>query len=166
VNLIKQAAEFGLQAGGAQTLAGFLVYLTDIYALGLDVAGGLRFPTSFYWDQNDATRAFGKRFMAERQAMPTQNQANVYAATLHFLRGMAQAGSRDAVAVGRAMRALPVQYFGADTTMRADGRVLHDLTLYRVEAPGESQGAWDLLAPTGIVAAAEAFAPMNPACAA
>ncbi len=166
VNLIKQAAEFGLQAGGAQTLAGFLVYLTDIHALGLDVAQGLRFPTSFYWDQNDASRAFGRRFMAERQAMPTQNQANVYAATLHFLRGMAQAGSRDAVAVGRAMRALPVQYFGTDTTMRADGRVLHDLTLYRVKAPGESRGVWDLLDPVGAVAAAEAFAPMNPACAA
>ncbi len=166
VNLVKQAAEFGLQAGGAQTLAGFLVYLTDIHALGLDVAQGLRFPTSFYWDQNDAARAFGKRFMTERQAMPTQNQANVYAATLHFLRGMAQAGSRDAVAVGRAMRALPVQYFGADTTMRADGRVMHDLTLYRVKAPGESRGAWDLLDPVGAVPAAEAFAPMNPACAA
>ena len=164
VNLVKQAAEFGLQAGGAQTLAGFLVYLTDIHALGLDVAQGLRFPTSFYWDRNDAARAFGKRFMAERQAMPTQNQANVYAATLHFLRGMAQAGTRDAVAIGRAMRGLPVQYFGADTTMRADGRVLHDLTLYRVKAPGESRGAWDLLAPVGAVPAAEAFAPMNPAC--
>ncbi len=166
VNLIKQAAEFGLQAGGAQTLAGFLVYLTDIHALGLEVAQGLRFPTSFYWDQNDAARAFGKRFMAERQAMPTQNQANVYAATLHFLRGMAQAGTRDALAVSRAMRAMPVQYFGADTTMRADGRVLHDLTLYRVKAPGESRGAWDLLAPVGVVPAAEAFAAMNPACAA
>ena len=164
VNLVKQAAEFGLQAGGKQVMAGFLVYLTDIKALGLEVAQGLRFPSSFYWDQNDATRAFGQRFMAERQAMPTQNQANVYAATLHFLRGMAQAGTRDAVAVGQAMRALPVRYFGADTTMRADGRVLHDLTLYRVKAPGESRTAWDLLAPVGTIPAADAFVPMNPAC--
>jgi len=166
VNLVKQAAEFGLQAGGKQVMAGFLVYLTDIKALGLEVAQGLRFPSSFYWDQNDATRAFGQRFMAERQAMPTQNQANVYAATLHFLRGMAQAGTRDAVAVGQAMRAMPVRYFGADTTMRADGRVLHDLTLYRVKAPGESRAAWDLLAPVGTIPAADAFVPMNPACAA
>ena len=166
VNLVKQAAEFGLQAGGKQVMAGFLVYLTDIKALGLEVAQGLRFPSSFYWDTNEATRAFGQRFMADRQAMPTQNQANVYAATLHFLRGMAQAGTRDAVAVGQAMRALPVRYFGADTTMRADGRVLHDLTLYRVKAPGESRAAWDLLAPVGTIPAADAFVPMNPACAA
>ncbi len=164
VNLLKQAAEFGMQTGGPQTLAGFLVYLTDIHALGLDVAQGLRFPTSFYWDQNPAARAFGQRFMAERKAMPTQNQANVYAATTHFLRAMAQAGTRDALAVGRAMRALPVGYFGADTTMRADGRVLHDLTLYRVKAPGESKGAWDYLAPVGDVAAGEAFLAVNPAC--
>lgn len=166
VNLVKQAAEFGLQASGKQVMAGFLVYLTDIKALGLEVAQGLRFPSSFYWDTNEATRAFGQRFMADRQAMPTQNQANVYAATLHFLRGMAQAGTRDAVAVGQAMRALPVRYFGADTTMRADGRVLHDLTLYRVKAPGESRAAWDLLAPVGTIPAADAFVPMNPACAA
>ncbi len=164
VNLVKQAAEFGLLTGGAQTLAGFLVYLTDIHALGLEVAQGLRFPTSFYWDQNEASRAFGRRFMAERQAMPTQNQANVYAATLHFLRGMAQAGTRDAVAVGRAMRGLPVTYFGADTTMRADGRVLHDLTLYRVKAPGDSKGPWDYLAPAGTLPAAQAFMAVNPAC--
>ena len=166
VNLVKQAAEFGLQASGKQVMAGFLVYLTDIKALGLEVAQGLRFPSSFYWDTNEATRAFGQRFMADRQAMPTQNQANVYAATLHFLRGMAQAGTRDAVAVGQAMRVLPVRYFGADTTMRADGRVLHDLTLYRVKAPGESRAAWDLLAPVGTIPAADAFVPMNPACAA
>ena len=166
VNLVKQAAEFGLQASGKQVMAGFLVYLTDIKALGLEVAQGLRFPSSFYWDTNEATRAFGQRFMADRQAMPTQNQANVYAATLHFLRGMAQAGTRDAVAVGQAMRALPVRYFGADTTMRADGRVLHDLTLYRVKAPGESRAAWDLLAPVGTIPAADAFVPTNPACAA
>ncbi len=165
VNLLKQAAEFGMQTGGPQTLAGFLVYLTDIHALGLDVAQGLRFPTSFYWDQNPAARAFGQRFMAERKAMPTQNQANVYAATTHFLRAVAQAGTRDALAVGRAMRAMPVGYFGADATMRADGRVLRDLTLYRVKAPGESTGAWDYLAPVGSVTAGEAFLAINPACA-
>ena len=166
VNLIKQAAEFGLQAGGKQTLAGFLVYVTDIQALGLEVAQGFRFPGSFYWDTDTGTRAFGQRFMAERGAMPTSNQANVYAATLHFLRAMAQAGTRDTVAVGRAMRALPVQYFGRETTMRGDGRVLHDLVLYRVKAPGESRGAWDLLAPMGSVPAGEAFLGMNPACSA
>jgi branched-chain amino acid transport system substrate-binding protein len=154
VNLIKQLAEFGLQGKSGQTLAGFLVYISDIDALGLDVAQGLRFPTSFYWDQSDGARAFAKRFFAERKAMPTQNQANVYAATLHFLKSMAQAGARDPLAVNKAMRTLPVAYFGADTTMRADGRVLHDVALYRVKSPAESKAPWDYLARI----------PANPAC--
>ena len=164
VNLIKQLAEFGLQGKTGQTLAGFLVYITDIDALGLDVAQGFRFPTSFYWDATEGTRAFGRRFFAERRAMPTQNQANVYAAASHFLRSMAQAGTRDPLAVNRAMRELPVPYFGATTSIRGDGRVLHDLTLYRVKAPGESAAPWDYLAPIGTIPASEAFVAANPAC--
>ena len=164
VNLIKQAAEFGLTAGGKQTLAGFLVYITDIQALGLPVAQGFRFPSSFYWDTDEGTRAFARRFMAERKAMPTSNQAYVYAATLHYLRAMAQAGTRDAVAVNRAMRAMPVRAFGKDVAMRGDGRVMQDLVLYRVKAPAESRDAWDLLAPLGTVPAADAFLAASPAC--
>lgn len=164
VNLIKQLAEFGLQGKSGQTLAGFLVFLTDIDALGLDVAQGFRYPTSFYWDQSDGARAFAKRFYAERRAMPTQNQANIYAATAHFLKSMAQAGTRDAVAVNKAMRTLPLGFFGQDTTMRADGRVLHDVTLYRVKTPSESKYPWDYLAPIGVIPAADAFLPINPAC--
>lgn len=162
VNLVKQIAEFGLQ--GKRTLAGFLIFVTDIHALGLDVAQGLRFPTSFYWDANPGTRAFASRFFAERRAMPTQNQANVYAATLHFLRCIAAAGTRDPLAVNRAMRERPLAYFGETTSMRADGRVLHDLTLYRVKSPGEQQAPWDYLAPIGVISAADAFVPMAPAC--
>jgi branched-chain amino acid transport system substrate-binding protein len=164
VNLIKQLAEFGLQGKTGQTLAGFLVYISDIDALGLDVAQGFRFPTSFYWDQSDGTRAFAKRFFAERKAMPTQNQANIYAATLHFLKSAAKAGTRDALAINKAMRDTPLAYFGQDTTIRADGRVLHDLTLYRVKAPAESKAPWDYLAPIGTIPAADAFLPPNPAC--
>jgi branched-chain amino acid transport system substrate-binding protein len=164
VNLMKQLAEFGLQGKTGQTLAGFLVYITDIEALGLDTAQGFRFPSSFYWDQSEGTRAFSKRFFAERKAMPTQNQANIYAATLDFLKSMAKAGSRDAIAVNKAMRADPLDYFGQQTTIRADGRVLHDVTLYRVKAPSESKYPWDYLAPIGLVPAAEAFLPANPAC--
>jgi branched-chain amino acid transport system substrate-binding protein len=164
VNLVKQLAEFGLQGKTGQTLAGFLVYITDIDALGLDTAQGLRFPSSFYWDQSDGTRAFAKRFFAERRAMPTQNQANIYAATLAFLKGMAKAGSRDAIAVNKAMRADPLDYFGQQTTIRTDGRVLHDLTLYRVKTPGESKYPWDYLAFIGTIPATEAFIPANPTC--
>ena len=164
VNLVKQLAEFGLQGKTGQTLAGFLVYITDIDALGLDVAQGLRFPSSFYWDQSDATRAFSKRFFAERRAMPTQNQANIYAATRHFLQSMAQAGTRDPVAVNGAMRARPLDYFAQPATIRADGRVLHDVTLWRVKSPAESHAPWDYLAPIGTIPATTAFLPATPAC--
>ncbi len=164
VTLIKQAAEFGLGTGGAQTLAGFLIYITDIHALGLKVAQGLTVSTGFYWDQDDGTRAFARRFFAGRHAMPTKNQAMVYASTRHFLRAMAQAGTRDAMAVNAAMRALPVDLFGTPATLRADGRVLYDLGIWRVKRPEESRAAWDYYAPIGRLAAAEAFLPINPAC--
>ena len=162
VTLIKQCAEFGLtdKAG----LGGFLIYITDIHALGLSAARGLSFPASYYWDQNDEARAFGKRFMADRNAMPTQNQALIYAGTTHFLRAMAEAGTDDPVTVNKAMRAMPIRYFGRPATMRADGRVLFDVNLYRVKRPEESRGAWDYFAPLGSIPAAEAFLPMNPAC--
>ena len=124
VNLIKQAAEFGMQAKGGQTLAGFLVYLTDIHSLGLRVAQGLRFPSSFYWDQSPGTRAFAQRFLKEQGAMPTKNQASVYLSTLHFLKAMAKSGARDAIATNQAMRAMPIDYFGQQVAMRADGRVM------------------------------------------
>jgi branched-chain amino acid transport system substrate-binding protein len=163
VNLIKQCAEFGLQSSGAR-LAAFLVYITDIHALGLPVAQGLSFPAAFYWDQNDDARAFAKRFQAERKAAPTQNQALVYTGTLHFLKAMAQAGTDDAVAVNKAMRALPVAFFGRPCTMRADGRVLFDVTLYRVKRPSESRGPWDYYTQVGSIPPAEAFLPINPAC--
>ena len=164
VNLIKQAAEFGLRKNGVQ-LAGFLVYITDIHALGLTVAQGLSFPASFYWDQNEASRAFAKRFMAEQKAAPTKEQALNYASSLHFLKAMARAGTDDPIAVNKAMRTLPVAYFGRPATLRADGRLLTDVTLYRVKQPRESRGSWDYFTDVGTLPAAEAFLPMNPACA-
>ena len=164
VNLIKQLAEFGLQGKTGQTLAGFLVYITDIDALGLEVAQGFRFPTSYYWDQSEGTRAFARRFFVERKAMPTQNQANIYAATLHYLKSMAKAGTRDPIAINQAMRANPLAYFGDTTIIRTDGRVLHDLTLYRVKTPAESKAPWDYLAPIGTIPADHAFIAPNPAC--
>ncbi len=164
VTLIKQAAEFGLQKSGAK-LAGFLVYITDIHALGLDVAQGLSFPAGFYWDQSAAARAFAKRFAAERGAMPTKNQASVYAGVAHFLRAMAQAGTDDVLAVNKAMRALPVGYFGRAATLRADGRLLYDVSLYRVKPPAESHAPWDYYTEIGTIPAAQAFLPISAACA-
>jgi branched-chain amino acid transport system substrate-binding protein len=164
VNAIKQAAEFGLARGNGKTLAGFLIYITDIHALGLTAAQGLALTSGFYWDQTDASRAFAKQFFATHKAMPTRNQASVYLSTRHFLKSVTQAGTRDAVAVGKAMRALPVDYFGRPASVRADGRVMYDVTLYRVKSPTESKAPWDYYTPIGTLPAAEAFLPMNPAC--
>lgn len=163
VNLIKQAAEFGLPL--KQRMAAFLVYLTDIHALGLQAAQNLVVTSGFYWDQNADTRTWSQRFFAERRAMPTREQASIYACTTHFLKAMAQAGTQDAIAVNKAMRALPVAYFGQTATMRADGRVLYDLELWRVKTPADSKGAWDLYTPLARIPAANAFAPLAPACA-
>lgn len=164
VNLIKQAGEFGLLAGGKRTMAGFIVYLTDVHALGLNAAQGLVFTTGFDWAQSEQSRAFAKRFSAERKAMPTKNQAGVYAATLHFLRGVQQAGTRDALAVNKAMRSMPVENFGRPTTVREDGRVLYDLTLYRVKTPSESKAPWDYCQEIGTIGPGEAFLPVRPTC--
>lgn len=163
VNLIKQAHEFGLRKKGVG-LAGFLVYVTDIHALGLEVAQDFRFPSSFYWNHNDQTRAFAKRFMAERKAMPTKNHALTYASTLHFLKGMAKAGTDDPIAVNKAMRALPVAWFGRNAALRSDGRFMSDITLYRVKRPSESKGPWDYYQALGTLPAAEAYLPVSPEC--
>lgn len=164
VNLIKQASEFGLTTSGAQTMAGFLVYITDIEALGLPVARGLSFGSSFYWDSNDGTRAFAKRFMAERRTVPTKNQAAIYAATRHYLAAMAQSGTRDAVAVNRAMRASPVNWFGENVTLRSDGRLMTPVTTYRVKAPDKSSAPFDLYEPIGRVYPEQAYLPMSSEC--
>ena len=164
VNLIKQAGEFGLGADGKQALAGFLVYITDVHALGLPLAQNLTFGSGFYWDQSEASRAFATRFQAERKTMPTKTHAAVYIATLHYLRAMQQAGTRDAQAVNKAMRAMPVENFGRPTTVRADGRVTYDLGLYRVKTPAQSRRPWDYYEPIGSIPASEAFLPINPAC--
>ena len=166
VNLLKQASEFGIQRGGKQELAGFLIYINDINALGLQVAQGFEFSAGFYWDQNEQARAFAKRFFAERKSMPSKNQAEIYTAVLHYLRAIDKAGTKEAVAVNQAMRAMPVDYFGHPATVRADGRVLYEVAQYRVKSPGESKAPWDYYEQIGSIPPDQAFLPMAPACAA
>ncbi|MGY2048359.1 ABC transporter substrate-binding protein [Methylobacterium sp. JK268] len=161
---IKQANEFGLTQG-SQTLTGFLVYITDIKGLGLPVAHGLTFSSAFYWDQSESSRAFAKRFQDKTGAMPTKNHALIYAAVTHYLKAIGQAGTDEAVAVNKAMRATPVAFFGRPATLRADGRLLYDPVLYRVKAEGESRNPWDLYEAVRAIPQGEAFLPMNPACA-
>ncbi len=164
VNLIKQFGEFTAGAGRKQRLAGFLVYITDIHALGLPLSQGLTFGSGFYWDQNDQARAFARRFEAGRKAMPTKTRAAVYTSCLHFLKSMQKAGTSDPIEVNRAMRSLPVNNFGRPATVRADGRVIYDLTLYRVKSPAASRGPWDYFEAVGSIPAAEAFLPMTRVC--
>ncbi len=165
-NQIKQGAEFGIGKDGKQAMVGFLVYIQDIHALGLKAAQNLDLTTGFYWDQSDESRAFAKRFLAAAHQMPSRNHAAIYAAVTHYLQAVKAAGTVDTAAVGKAMRAAPVDYFGHPAHMRADGRVMYDLTLYRVKTPAESKAPWDYYAKLRDIAADHAFAPANPDCAA
>ncbi len=143
-NAIKQAHEFGITQGG-QTLAGLLVFISDVHSLGLDVAQGLKLTESFYWDQNDETRAFARRF-AERSGgrMPTMVHAGVYSGTAHYLKAVKAAGSLDGDKVADAMRAMKIDDFmGHDVPIRKDGRVMRDFYLFEVKTPAESKGPWD-----------------------
>lgn len=164
VNLVKQAAEFGLTQPGGPVLAGFLIYITEINALGLPAAQGFTFPSGFYWNQSDAAQAWSRHFFSIRKTMPTRVHAAVYTATRHWLRAAGQAGTTDAGAVGRAMRLLPVDYLGRPASVREDGRVIYDLPIYRVMRPGQPREPWDYYERIDTVPAHDAFLPMLPKC--
>ena len=161
VNLLKQANEFGLRDGGKQIVAGFLTYVQDIHALGLAATQGYTFTEGFYWNQNDEARAFAKRFFAARGAMPSKNHAEIYTAVTHYLRAVEAVGTDEAVAVNRAMRERPLDYFGHPATVRSDGRVLFDVTLWQVKTPAESKEPWDYYTFVRTIPATEAFLPIN-----
>ena len=162
-NSIKQASEFGIVQGG-QHLAALLLFLTDVHSLGLPVAQGLVFTEAFYWDQNDKTREFSKKFADQNGGTPpTMVQAGVYAATLHYLKALAALGSDgDGAAVVAKMKELPTDdaLFGQGT-IRADGRKIHDMYLFQVKTPEESKGQWDYYNLRATIPAAEAFRPLD-----
>ncbi|HEV8308171.1 MAG TPA: ABC transporter substrate-binding protein [Methylomirabilota bacterium] len=163
INAIKQAAEFGIVKGG-QKLAGLLIFITDIHSLGLKTAQGLQLTESFYWDLNDQTRAWSKKF-AERHGgkMPTMVQAGVYAAVTHYLKALAQTKSdADGKAVVAKMKEMPTDdpLFGKGT-VRADGRKIHPMYLFEVKAPEASKGPWDYYKMVRQIPAAEAFRPLD-----
>lgn len=140
-----------------QSLAGLLVYITDIHAVGLAAAQRLYVTEGFYWDQNDAARAFAKRFNDEAHHMPTKQQAATYASLLHYLKAADAAGTVEAQAVNAKMREMPIDFFGRAGSIRADGQVVYDLTLYQVKSPEESQYPWDYLKKVRDIPAAAAF---------
>jgi branched-chain amino acid transport system substrate-binding protein len=141
-NSIKQASEFGITEAG-QKLVGFLIFITDINSMGLDTAKGLLVSEGFYWDQNEAARSFAKRFFDKLGKMPTKQQAATYASITHYLKAIDAIGTDDAARVNEQMRKMPVDFLGRDGSIRSDGRVLYDLTLYQVKAPTESKYPWD-----------------------
>ena len=162
INTVKQSAEFGIRDAG-QTLVAFLVFVNDIHAMGLQAAQGLQFTEAFYWDMNDDTRAFAKRFAARMSGkMPSANQAGVYSATLAYLRGVAASGSDDAKDVVPAMKKAPFKdpLFG-DVTIRADGRTTHNMYLFEVKKPSESKYPYDYYKLVSTVPGDQAFRPMS-----
>ncbi len=160
ITAIKQAAEFGLARTGVR-LAGLLVFITDIHAIGLASAQGLYVSSGFYWDQNDAARRFSQRFFAERKVMPTKAQAGAYSSTLHWLRAVQATGGTDAIAVNAQMRSTPGDFFGKPVRIRPDGRALYDMTLYQVKAPAESLRPWDYYKAIQTIPANQAFRPVS-----
>jgi len=163
-NAIKQAAEFGIVKGG-QNLAGLLVFLTDVKALGLATAQGLIFTEAWYWDMNDNNRAFAKRFSGQhsKKLYPTMIHAGVYSAVTHYLKAVAELKSDDnGKAVIDKMKATPTddKLFGKGT-IRVDGRKIHDMYLFEVKKPAESKGEWDLYKLRATIPADQAFRPLN-----
>jgi branched-chain amino acid transport system substrate-binding protein len=161
INSIKQAGEFGIVKGG-QKLAGLLVFATDVQSLTLPVAQGLALTEAFYWDQNDETRAWTKRYRAKKDKLPSMLTAGVYSATLHYLKAVQAAGTDDAKAVMAKMREMPVNdVMTKNGKLREDGRLVRDMYLFQVKSPDESKGKDDIYKLVATVPGDKAFRPLK-----
>ena len=157
INSIKQAGEFGIVEGG-QKLAGLLVFVNDIHSLGLPAAHGLQLTESFYWDQNDATRAWSKRFFDKIKRQPSMVQAGVYGAVTHYLNAVKATNSDDGLTVVNQMKANPVNDFMTKNgKIREDGTLVRDMYLFEVKAPSESRSSWDYYKQIAVIPGEEAF---------
>jgi branched-chain amino acid transport system substrate-binding protein len=160
-NALKQASEFGITKGG-QKLIALLMEITDAHSLGAKEAQGLIVTDAFYWDMNDETRAFSKRFNEKVGHMPTMIQAGLYSATMHYLKAIEAIGTDEAPKVMEQMRAMPVNdFFAKGGKIRIDGRMVHDMYLFEVKKPEESKGEWDLYKLLATVPGDEAFRPLD-----
>ncbi|HEX6843147.1 MAG TPA: ABC transporter substrate-binding protein [Stellaceae bacterium] len=161
INSIKQGAEFGIVEGG-QKFAGLLMFITDVHSLGLKTAQGLQLSGPFYWDMNDETRAFSKRFAARVGHPPTFTQAGVYSAMHHYLNAVKALNSKDPDKVMAKMRETPINDFMTKNgKLRIDGRVIRDFYLFEVKKPSESKGPWDYYKLIRTVPGDEAFRPLD-----
>jgi branched-chain amino acid transport system substrate-binding protein len=161
VNSIKQANEFGLTQSG-QKLAGLLMFITDVKAVGLEQAKGLIITDSFYWNADERTQTWSRRFMKQHDGRaPTSAQAGVYSAVTHYLKAIMAAGTDEGLAVSAIMKKLPVSDFFSDNyTIRPDGRLVRDMYLLQVKTPGESKEPWDLFNILARIPGDEAYRPM------
>ena len=165
INEIKSAGEFGIFKGGQQ-MAGLLALITDIHALGLPAAQGLLLTTSFYWDMDDKTREWSKRFFAKMNRMPTMWQAGVYSAVMNYLKAIEAGGTDEPLAVTAKMREKPIEdFFARNGRLREDNLMVHDLMLVQVKTPEESKYAWDYYNVLTTISGQDAFGPPDPACA-
>src|ERR1700757_1433943 len=161
INSIKQGAEFGLMKGG-QKMSPLLAFVTDIDGVGLETAQALLLAEAFYWDLNDDTRAFSKRFMERVKRPPTSAQAGVYSSVMHYLKAVKAAGTVDSAAVMKIMKETPINdMFAKNGKIREDGRMVHEMYLFEVKKPSESKGRWDYYNLVGTVAGNDAFQPLE-----
>jgi branched-chain amino acid transport system substrate-binding protein len=161
ITAIKQAAEFGIVAGG-QKLAAIVMFISDVHSLGLKTAQGLVITEAFYWDLNDKTRAFSKRFFERTKRMPTMNQTAQYSGTLHYLQAIQAAGTKETKPVMAKMREMPIHdVFTDNGVLREDGRMVHSMFLFEVKKPEESKGPWDYYKVLAEVPGDQAFRPLK-----
>ncbi len=160
INAVKQASDFGITRN--QRLVGLLVFIADIHSLGLQSAQGLILSSAFYWDLNDATRAWSKRFIDKTQKVPTMIHAGTYGAVMHYLQAIKAAGTIDGPTVVANMKATPVNDFMTkDGHIREDGRLVRDMYLFKVKGPAESKGRFDYYSYLATIPGDEAFRPME-----
>jgi branched-chain amino acid transport system substrate-binding protein len=163
-NEIKSAGEFGLIKGGQQ-MAGLLALITDIDALGLQTAQGLLLTTSFYWDMDDKTRQWSKRYFDKMKRMPTMWQAGVYSSVTNYLNAIKESGTDDPLKVTAKMREKPIEdFFARNGRLREDNLMVHDLMLAQVKKPEESKYPWDYYKVLTMISGEDAFGPPDPAC--
>jgi branched-chain amino acid transport system substrate-binding protein len=162
INAIKQAAKLGIAQGG-QKLAALLLFISDIHSTGLQTAQGLQLTSAFYWDQNDATRAWSKRFFDRMGREPTMVQAGVYGSIMHYLAAIKAAGTIDGPTVVRQMKATPVNDFMTKGGhIREDGTLVRDMYLFEVKSPSQSRGPWDYYKQIAVIPGEEAFKLLGP----
>lgn len=162
INSIKAASEFGIGRRGDQQVVGLAINLNDTRALGLEAAQDLLLTEAFYWDRNEETRAWSKRFLERFGKMPTSTQAGDYSSTMHYLKAVAAAGTLDAGLVMEKMRELPVDdFFAHGGHIRIDGRMVHDMYLAQVRKPSESTGPWDFYKILEVIPGDQAFRPLS-----